>query len=177
MRYDEITQVVTASKPEDWEVIDVGSGPLYLERHGEVSNGSGQLWVEVDSHYYLAVYKPDVSLRIAWGIRVGDKWESVEDRWIWPDRSMERFAVDAFWHGALVARWALLSVDGGNCYLPDADRATVQTDDSTKGYQTVAWTAKASDIALARLVDRLTRSISQFDRFLEQTGIVEVPDE
>src|SRR5215469_7597637 len=162
MRYDEITQMITASEPGDWEVIDAGTGPLYLERHGEVIE-DGQHRVEVDSHYYLAVYRPDVSLRIAWGFRVGDRWESAEENWVWPDRSMERFAVDAFWQGALVGRRTLLSVDGGHCYLPDAERAFVRAGDTPQGYMTVGWTATASEIATARLVDELSGH-SEFGR-------------
>jgi hypothetical protein len=169
--------MITGSEPDNWHVLDVGSGPLYLNRFGEVSDAEHH-WLEVDPHYYLAVYKPDVGLRIAWGITIGEKWEAgaADEPWIWPDRSMYRFAVDAFWQGALVARWTLIGVDGGHCYLPDAGRVWVQADDSYQSILTVGWTAKSSEIALARLVDNLTGH-REFDRFFKQARIAEVPDE
>jgi hypothetical protein len=175
MRYDEITQMVVGSDPENWHVLDVGSGPLYLNRLGEVSDAEHH-WLEVDSHYYLAVYEPDVGLRIAWGMSIGDEWENEEKSWVFPDRTMYRFAVDAFWQGALVARWTLLGVDGGLCYLPDADREIVQADSTPQGIMTIGWLAKSSEIAVARLVDGLTGH-REFDRFFRQARITEVPDE
>ena len=171
VRYDEITQMITGSSPRDWEVI---GPPVYLDRLGEVISG-GQHWLEVDSQHYLAVYKPDVSLRLAWGLTL-DRELSFEG-WTWPDRSISRYAVDTFWQGALVGRRTVLDVDGGCCYLPDPDRTYVKTDESLMGYQGVGWTVKASDIAVARLLDRLVRPTSEFDRYLDQTGAIEVPDE
>jgi len=172
VRYDELTQMVTGSSPQDWQVL---GPPSYLDRLGEVESGEGQHWLEVESHYYVAVYKPDVSLRLAWGLKLDDGL--VFEGLTWPDRSITRYLVDVFWQGALAARWTVLSVDGGNCYLPDPDWAYVKTGESLEGYQGVGWTAKASDISIARLVDRLERSVSEFDRYLERAGIVEVPDE
>jgi hypothetical protein len=173
VRYDELTQMVTGSSPEDWEVL--GRGPVYLYQLGNVSSGDhSQPWVEVDSHYYLAVYKPDISLRLAWGLTLDN---DLTTEWVFPDRSMYRYAVDAFWQGALVTRWTMLGVDGGRCYLPDADRGAVQTGESFRDYETVAWTAKASEVAVARLLDRIIRGpSSEFDSKLDQAGIVEVPD-
>lgn len=167
--------MVTGSGPADWQVLDAWGGPLYLDRFGGVSDAHHH-WMEVDSHYCLAVYKPDVGLRIAWGITIGDKWEETEEQWVWPNRSMYRFAVDAFWQGALVARWTLLGVDGGRCYLPDAERAYVQADDTLHGFLTVGWTAKPGEIAVARLVDTLSTH-REFDRYFEQARIAEVPGE
>ena len=172
VRYDEITQMVTGSSPDDWEVL--GEGPNYLDKFAQVTS-EGQHYLELDWHTYLAVYKPDVSLRLAWGMTVDDRL-TFED-WHFPDRSGYRVLVDAFWQGALVARWTVLLVDGGRSYLPDADRGYVKTGESITDYETVGWTAKASEIALARLLDRIARSMSEFDRYLEQAGIVEVPDE
>jgi hypothetical protein len=129
----------------------------------------------VDSHHYLGVYKPDVSLRLAWGLKLED--ELSLDGWTWPDRSISRYGVDAFWQGALVARWTMLVVDGGRAYLPDPDRAYIKTDDTSMGYETIAWTAKASEVAIARLLDRMVRSVGEFDRYFSDAGIVEIPDE
>jgi hypothetical protein len=165
VKYDEITRMVTASSPDDWTVL--GDGPIYLDRFTQVHSGDRH-WMEADSHYYLAVYQADVNLRLAWGITLDDKLSF--EGWTWPDRSITRLLVDALWQGALVARWAVLSVDGGRCYLPNPRR------DSSSSAPTVAWTAEASEIALARLLQRLTRpSDTDFARYLEQAGVVEVP--
>lgn len=174
MRYDQITQMITGSSPKDWEVI--GGGPLYLDRIGEVISGEGQHWLAVDTHDYLAVYKADVSLRLAWGLTL-NRGLSFEG-WTWPDPQTYRLAVDTFWQGSLVARWAVLLVDGARCYLPDPDRAYAKTDESLKGYQGFGWTAKASEIALARLLDGISHgTASEFDSYLGRAGIIEVPEE
>lgn len=163
--------MITGSSPRDWELI---GPPVYLDRLGEVTSGD-QHWIEVDSQYYLAVYKPDVSLRLAWGLTL-EKDLSFEG-WIFPDRSIWRYAVDVFWQGALVGRRTVLNVDGGRCYLPDPDPVYVKTDDSLMGHMIVGWTAKASAVAVARLLDSIVRPSSEFDRYFRQAGIAEVPDE
>jgi hypothetical protein len=172
VRYDELTKMIIDSSPHDWELL--GDGPLYLDRLGEVT-GDGQHWVEVDSHHYLAVYKPDISLRLAWGLKLEGQLSF--EGWTWPDPSISRHAVDAFWQGALVARWTILIVDGARSYLPDPERAYVKTDDTSRGYETVGWTAKASEITIARLLDGIVRPSGEFDRYFGSAGIVEVPDE
>jgi hypothetical protein len=171
VRYDELTQMVKGSSPDDWEVL--GSGPNYLDKFAEVTSGD-QHWVELAWHDYLAVFKADVSLRLAWGMTVAD--ELTFEDWHFPDKSGYRLLVDAFWQGALVARWTILGVDGGRAYLPDVRQEYVKTGESITDYENVAYSAKASEIALARLLDRIVRGqSSEFDRCFEQAGIVEVP--
>jgi hypothetical protein len=174
VKHDEITRMVTGSSADDWTVL--GHGPTFLDRFGAVISGTDYR-LEADPHYYLAVYKADVSLRLAWGIQVDDKLEI--DGWIWPDRSITRHLVDAFWQGALVARWTVLLVDGARCYLPDPDRAYVRTDDSIQGFETVGTTAKQSEVGVARLLHTIVHpgGGAEFDRYLEQAGAVAVPDE
>jgi len=160
--------MVIRSSPEDWEKLD--QGPVYLERLREVIE-DGQRRLEVDSHHCLAVYKPDVSLRLAWGLKLRD--EPSLPPWRHKDQTLERRIVDAFWQGALVARWTILDLNSGYCYLPtpwlaDLDEVTGRA----RGHS-----AKASDVALARLVNLLTRPSIPFDRCLKETGIAEVPDD
>ena len=171
MKYDEIGRLVTASSAEDWAVLP--GGPLYLDQLGEVSSGDRH-WVEVGSHHTLAVYRPDVSLRLAWGLALGDKLTF--EGMIWPDRTITRHVADAFWEGSLVSRWHYLVVDGGRCYLPDPDRGLLRTGGSADDYETGPWTATASEVALARLLNALTPRVNEFSRYLEQSGIVEIPD-
>jgi hypothetical protein len=126
------------------------------------------------------VYRPDISLRLAWGLQVGA--EFTIDDWVMPDKKVSRFIADGFWQGALVARWHLLAVDGGRCYLPDAEPMVVKTGEGFFDAQAAGWTARASEVALAQLLNEVTpgmeRGRSQFGTYLERlAGIVEVADE
>jgi hypothetical protein len=162
MNYGELTTMVIKSSAQDWVL--AGRGPLYLDRFTNVSSQDVQ-WIESDSHNSLAIYKPDVNLQVAWGLELDD--ELLFNGWTWPDPGISRFAVDAFWQGALAARWTLLLVDGARSYLPDPQRAS---DGS-------GWTAKTSEIALARLLQELAcMPAGEFERYLESAGIAEVPD-
>ncbi len=169
MRYDEVTSMITTSSTSNWEILQ--SGPHYLDSFGEVSS-SGQHWIEVGYHDYLAVYKADVTLRMAWGMGMEDNLTF--EGWIWPDRSISRFLVDGFLQGALVARWGLLSVDGGRCYLPSPNQE--YEEESPGQYRGLGWTAPTSHVALARLINNLVnRPEGEFDRYLQQTGLTETP--
>ena len=136
MRYDELKQMITGSSARDWIILE--DGPLYLDRLRQASVGDRH-WTETDSHLYLAVYRADVSLRLAWGMELADGLSF--DGWEWPDRAISRFTVDGFWQGALAARWTLLLVDGGRCYLPDPRRMDAG-EWATDG-EGIAWSAKA----------------------------------
>lgn len=167
--------MITASSPDDWELLAV-DGLTFLDRLGDVFS-EGQHRLEATSHTYLAVFKADVDLRLAWGLEVDEKLEY--DGFAFPDPRITRELVDGFWRGALVARWSVLSVDGHRCYLPDSDRAYVKTGESARDIETIGWTARESDVGLARLLQKLARpseSGREFESYLERAKIVEVPD-
>ena len=169
MRYDELTENVTTSSPDDWALVQ-SSGGYFLNQLGEVIS-SGQHWLEVGTHYHLAVHKDDVNLRLAWGLTT-DR-DLTFDGWVFPDPKIDRETVDAFWRGALVARWMVLSVDGCRCYLPHPDRAVALTGESPGDTEMAGWTVKESETALARLVQTLTRpGDTDFDDYLKRTGAV-----
>jgi hypothetical protein len=172
MQYDEIGRLVTGSSPSDWTVLL--EGPLYLDQLGEVSSGDRH-WVEVDSHHTLAVYRPDVSLRLAWGLAL--EGDLTFEGMTWPDNRITRHVADAFWQGSLGTRWHYLVVDGGRCYLPDPEREYTRVGESPLDVEAGPWTAKASEIALARLLNELVqRPPGEFNRYMDQSSIVEVPD-
>lgn len=172
MRYDEIARLVTGSSADDWAVLP--AGPLYLDQLGEVSSGDRH-WIEVGSHHTLAVYRPDVSLRLAWGLAF--EGDLTFEEMTWPDRTINRHLADAFWQGSLVSRWHYLVVDGGRCYLPDPEREYVQTGESPLDVAAGPLTAKTSEFALARLLNSLAgREDREVSRYLERSGIAEVPD-
>ena len=158
---------------DDWAVLD--EGPLYLYELGEVLSGDRH-WVEVNTHHSMAVLRADVNLRLAWGLQRDD--DQHFEGWSWPNPKISRSLADVFWQGSLVARWTYLVVDGGACYLPDPEREYLQTGDSPNDYEGGPRTAKASEVALARLLNRFAqRPYEEFDRYFEQSGIVEVPDD
>ena len=174
MRYDEIRQTITASSPDDWAVV-AADGLTFLARFGEVRSRA-QHWLETDSHICLAVYKADIDLRLAWGLAIGTGLEF--DGFNFADSSITRQAVDGLWRGALVTRWYVLSVDGHRCYLPDPHPAHAETGEGVRGSGTLRWTAKASEIALARLLQaKVYEGGRDFDSYMDQAGIIEVPDE
>lgn len=162
MRYDEVTKLVTSSSPEDWAMIS--EGPLFLDRFTNIMS-DGRDWLEADSHNYLVINKADVNLRLAWGLELDSGLHF--EGWSFPDQSISQFAVDAFWQGALVARWTLLLVDGARSYLPVPERVADRS----------GWTASADEIALARLLQELVgRPAGQFDSYMARAGIVPAAD-
>jgi hypothetical protein len=174
VRYDEIRKTITASSLSDWAVI-AADGLTFLARFRAVSSRR-EHWLETDSHICLAVYRADIDLRLAWGLTTGEGLEF--DGFNFADLSITRQAVDGFWRGALVTRWHVLSVDGHRCYLPDPHPAHAGTGHGIRDSKAVRWTAKESEVALARLLQAMVHEAGRdFDSYLEQTGIVEVPDE
>jgi hypothetical protein len=174
MRYEEVRRLITGSSPDDWAVIDV-AGNIYLDRFEGVSSG-GQQWLEAAGHVYLALYQPDVDLRLAWGMThtTGLAFEG----WNFPNRSIERFLVDGFWRDSFVTRWPVLSVDGDRCYLPYPLPAVAAGGAAAGHHFVVGSRVKASEVALARLLQQLAgREDLEFDTYLRQTGAVVVPDE
>ncbi len=161
MQYDEIMKTIITSSSEDWATVSA-EGATFLDRLGE-ARSADQRWVEVASHTSLVVYKADIDLRLAWGLPNGD--HLAYEGWTFPDPRIDRIFVDAFWRGALVARWPVLMVDGYRCYLPEPE------------WKASGWTVKASETALARLVQHLSHSPGwDFDEYLKRTGAIEVPD-
>jgi hypothetical protein len=55
-----------------------------------VIEGGGQHYVEVGFHHSLAVYRSDVSLRLAWGLDLDGDHDLTFEGWIWPSRSITR---------------------------------------------------------------------------------------
>ena len=166
MRYEEITSTITASSPADWELLAV-DGLIFIDRFTNASPGG----LEADCHTYLAVYKPDIDLRLAWGLTHADGLTF--DGLTFPDPRIERQLVDGFWRGALVTRWPVLSVDGYRCYLPNPTQTYTSTGPSIRDNETLGWTAKPSEIALVRLLQSLVHGHDKdFDSYVERAGII-----
>ncbi len=173
MRYDEVRKLITSSSADDWEVIEV-EGNVYLDRFEGVGSGDWRS-LKAESHVYLAIFRADVDLRLAWGMTeaTGLSFEG----WKFPHRSIDRQLVDGFWRGAFVTRWPVLEIDEGRCYLPYPHPAVADAS-ASPGHFVVGSRVRASEVALARLLQQLTgREDREFDQYLRQTGAVEVPDE
>lgn len=158
MHLNDLRDTIINSRPDDWTA--VSDGPLYLGRISP-SYGAGGASIVVDSHYRLAIYNEDVDLRLAWGLvaATGLSYPNLK----WPDPTINRIYVDAFWGGALVARWTLLDVDGHRCYLPELS------------HPPTGWTVTCSEEKLARLVQTLgSGRDDEYEGYLKQTRAVVV---
>jgi hypothetical protein len=176
MKLDDIRQIIAGSTAADWQ--EISGSRLFIYAFGEVVSADEHR-VTVDYHHSLAVYREDVSLRLAWGLE--EERDLEFDRVHFPYSQTRRAYADAFWQGALVARWTYLIVDGGRCYLPEIEPVYEGKDedpeDSSKwhlrGYQ-----AYTGDIAMARLLNDLVGRPEEgaFERYMEQASIAEAPD-
>jgi len=138
---EEILDAVLASHPADWEYIADWRG---------------------DSNPERAVLRPDVSVSLEWGRTVTDP---VAEPWTarFADKHSVGLNVDVLYHGAVVFRDYLISVDGGRCILPHPKV------DEARG-----WTATKRQEALARAVHSLAGGSYDFDDYLRRSGIVSI---
>jgi hypothetical protein len=173
VKYNEIKQMIITSSPHDWEVVTV-DGATFLDQFG-VRTTPERTWLDNESHTYLAVFRADVDLRLAWGLPHGENLSY--QGWTFADPHISRHLVDGFWRGALVARWSLLSVDGGRCYLPEPSYSTVTDTGAPGDSKITGTTVTESELALARLLQGMTRAIGpDVDSYLRQSRAAVIPD-
>jgi hypothetical protein len=175
MRNDQVRGMITASSPDDWELLSMDA---LTSRHRawEVFSHDQHRLEATRSPYYLAGYKTDVDLRLAWGMKAAEDltYEGLD----FPAPGITRETASGFWRGALVTEWFVLVVDGHRCYLPEPQRAHIETGEPIRGAGTIRWTAPASHVRLARLLQRLSRPdepSQEFEHCLKRSGIVETP--
>lgn len=120
---DELINLIAGSAAEDWHQIQ--SGTTYTDRFAVSGAGDGDTVVDVDQHPYLATYRRDVDVRVAWGAArdsvgfFGGPAPSLSFDWnTFPDRDVSARLLDVFYRGALVYRATYLDVDGGRDRLP-----------------------------------------------------------
>jgi hypothetical protein len=120
MNLSELMKKIVESEETDWHKINcwgAGSGPSYKHRI-DVSTGSGDRWdLEVQSHGEVAVFKPDVSITMAWGFPSNDDYQ---EEWThsFTDEKAKSDLVDVFYNNALVFRSRYVCVDGARSFLP-----------------------------------------------------------
>lgn len=151
MQFDELRTLITASRNSDWHRIR--SGPTYRDSFATWSSpADGSAGCEVHGHTYVAVYKPDIDITIAFGRESGLMSRDLKFGWAeFPDPKVSMHDADVFWRGSLVDRVNFVYVDGGRCALPLG-----------LGHQGLEITRH--EFAVARLIDAL-ESGDRFDTY------------
>ena len=119
---NDVHEALTTSGPEDWHLVEP-SFPTYLDNQQDLVDLEGRR--QMAGHDQIAVWRPDVRLRLAWGMpEVGfpDPEIQGEGNAMWapfvPDRTVRSFLVDVLHSGALIDRYVGARIDGGRGLLP-----------------------------------------------------------
>jgi hypothetical protein len=113
--------LVIGSNPDDWHAVE--GGHTYLDAFSaETSFVDDQesRWLGHSQHHGRAVFKPDISIGMAWGMpRDRDGQRFFED-WIarFADETAYAAWLDLLYHGQPVHRYLYIVVDGGRCKIP-----------------------------------------------------------
>jgi hypothetical protein len=136
MDYDGLINTILASSTEDWNMIAEGFEP--------------------ETHDYIASYKPDVSIALAWSKTIHDDFK--ED-WAkgFPDPQASSHYVDILYNNSLVERFVYVAVDGFRAYLPLPKR-----DDLTVPN-------KYSDFI--RLLNNIARPVDNYDDYFHRAKL------
>jgi len=170
MNLRELLDIVINSSSQDWHAIGCwgySSGPSYhdhLSFH-EIYKGQPNV-LHVESHSNVAVYIPDVSITMAYGLDIGDG--RYEQPWVknFPDENANVHFVDVFFNKALVYRDAYVTVDGGRILLPVPRR-------TKNGNLEVAERA----CRFVKLLDSMSHNGSEFDFSIKRAGFTVVDEE
>ncbi len=112
MTLDEILKMIEGSTVTDWHKMNVST--TYGWTSGQDANGN---YLEPNTHNYLAVFKPDVDVSIAFDATVADPYD---EPWVRKFAAPRALSV-AIWfryRGAVVYEQVGVVVDGGRYLLP-----------------------------------------------------------
>lgn len=163
MTLETLMEKVIHSHREEWHKITcwgANSAPSYHNRltfyETWESNYHGVL--DAEDHSNVAVYMPDVSITLAFGLHHLDDFK---EQWAnkFPDSHASSSYVDVFYNNALVFRDVYVSVDGGRAKLPLPTR---KFDDANK--KVIALEVPRPRHDFIRLVDHFEGK-SDFDRY------------
>ncbi|MGO9299679.1 MAG: hypothetical protein ACLQQM_02775 [Acidimicrobiales bacterium] len=177
MTLDEFRRTIFNSAPEDWHKIACGGeGPSYLDAFSSVTSYPGGVeehWLQHDSHYYRATFRPDVSIGLAWGLAWGPLDDQRDFDWVkgMPDKSCHPVLVDLLSNGCLVDRYVGLVVDGGRARLPFPTGKYDSTADPSRPVL-IEEQVTRDEVALWRIVDVLETGRQEFDSYLRRVGFV-----
>lgn len=169
MTFDELIDTIANSVRSDWRMEScwgARSGPSYRDKFFEGPEGV----LITDSHSNTAVYKPNLSITIAWGL---DHSESFKEEWTenFTTPKASSSYLDFFYNNALVFRDVYVTVDGARCRLPvpklelDGDRKRI-----------IGYTVPIRRYRIIRLLDSMEK-ISEFDSYFERAGFTITEDE
>jgi len=167
MTYDEIWRILVESDATDWyQVPEAQSAGAFLWSITTWHSGDDLVNIELESHHSRAVYRPDVSLGLAWGLRhQKDFTESWTD--VFPDTNASSQYVDVLWNGMLIDRLVFVVVDGGRSTIPMPDRKLVER--TVVGY----WLTKRN-FRFGGLIAGIKGStaLHTYQSYVERAGIV-----
>ena len=127
-------QLIETSQSDMWNVFSHSPVPDRLI----LSTSQSGPEFEQDNHHTMAVYKPDVSLSLAWGLLENAEFsEEWHEQGGFPDKKARSIWVDTFWNGVTIDRELAVSVDGGRCTLPLPRRHVEDT--ATIGWEISRW--------------------------------------
>jgi hypothetical protein len=167
MELEELLETIVTSDREDWHSIPcwgADSGPSYRDLFTFYEMWDGERGVlKAESHAYAAVYKPDVSITLAFGLR---HVENFQEEWAnqFPDPHASSSYVDVFYNNALVYRNLYVTVDGGRASLPLVTRKFEQE-------KVVALEVPRSYHDFIRLISGLKGSSDMFEDYFARAGI------
>lgn len=128
MKFADLINLFLSSSIQDWHPIS--HGPLFKDR-----NASGK----TDSYDFLAVYEPDISITLAWGLRkfsdpakntFTEDWVS---RFGGSSKSTLHY-VDLFYNNALVFRSSYILVDDARYMVPEPSTGSNNQKFCERGY-------------------------------------------
>jgi hypothetical protein len=174
VRFEDVIDRIAGSSLNDWWTISCWgafSGPSYRDRLAfyEVYEGDKNT-LHVESQPNVGVYKPDISITIAWGLHSNNDFK---EAWAnqFPDPQASSSFLDVFYNNALIFRNTYVMVDGGRANLP-----LPRVERDKEGNRTAALTVPRREHDLIRLVDSLTHK-SDFDRYFRQAGLTIINEE
>jgi hypothetical protein len=174
MTFEEVIETITTSEPDEWwseACWGANSGPSYhyQPEFWELIDGDTNV-LKVNAHSNVAAYKLDVSITMAWGLKLLDNFK---EEWAnkFPDPSASSRYLDIFYNNALIFREVYVTVDCGRAKLPLPDRKWDE-----KKEKIVALNVPTRRCRLIKLVDSL-EYISQFDDYFKRAGFTVVDED
>lgn len=177
MDYYALLNLIENPDSDLWRKVDV---ELHIYRdwlYTEPGGRDADAVTASNGHYYTAVYTPDISLTIAWGIDLETSPLDGTRSPLIPAKGdpldfhrlpLSRSAVDVFWNSALVHRQDYYTVDGGRAYLPIP--TTLKVDENGIGPEAFEEVFRKRDLGLIGIIDDLDHR-GAMDGYIARTGL------
>jgi hypothetical protein len=155
-----LMSTIISSEPESWNTITcwgANSGPSYHYKIVTHQYQGQPNRLESAAQNIVAVYKPDVSISLAWGLVMNSNFQ---EQWIntFHDRRASSHFVDLFYNKSLVHRAIYVVMDGGRAKLPLAILKDSELQ-VPKAYHD-----------FIKLIDQIDTYHSQFDSYFQRAN-------